>query len=92
VRYVFQQSHVDVPRTVAEQAHVGQRIDQKEMAPGDLVFFAISGRQPTHVGIAIDGVQFVHAPGNGRVVRVERIDTPYWTSRLHDVRRLASAF
>jgi hypothetical protein len=31
---------------------------------------------------------FVHAPGTGSVVRVERFNTPYWSSRLIGARRL----
>ncbi|MEO8070350.1 MAG: C40 family peptidase [Acidobacteriota bacterium] len=90
VRYVFHQHRVELPRTVAEQFHAGKSIKARQVEQGDLVFFATSGTGPSHVGIAIDGSTFVHAPGTGRGVRVERFDTPYWQARLSGVRRVPS--
>jgi cell wall-associated NlpC family hydrolase len=82
VRYVFEQHQLEVPRTVAEQYRIGRRIGQREIQPGDLVFFSTTGRGATHVGIATGSGEFVHAPGTGQVVRVERYDTPYWRGRF----------
>ena len=43
---------------------------------------------PTHVGIAIGGDQFVHAPSSTGVVRVERLSASYWSSRYLGARRI----
>jgi cell wall-associated NlpC family hydrolase len=91
VRYVFTQYRIAMPRTVAEQAGVGHRIDLRQAGPGDLVFFAIGDRSPTHVGIVIDRDTFIHAPGTGQVVRAERFTTPYWTSHFAGARRVELA-
>lgn len=90
VRYVFAQFQVAVPRTVAEQYHTGQEIARTHVSAGDLVFFSTTSRGASHVGIVVDPVAhtFVHAPGTGSAVRVERFDTPYWRSRLLGARRL----
>jgi cell wall-associated NlpC family hydrolase len=88
VQFAFAEAHVAVPRTVAKQAAIGRRVAPDDVAPGDLLFFAIRGHRPTHVGIAIDRTSFVHAPDRGGVVRVERFDTRYWQSKLVDVRRV----
>lgn len=88
VQYVFQQHAVELPRTVTEQYLVGREIETGLVQPGDLVFFSTVAPGASHVGIAIDGETFVHAPGSGSVVRLERLDAPYWRSRLVGVRRL----
>jgi len=90
VRYVFAQYQVDVPRTVAEQFRVGQNVSRSQVSAGDLVFFSTIGPGATHVGIVVDpdAQTFVHAPGTGAFVRVERFDTPYWRTRLIGVRRV----
>lgn len=88
VRYVFQQHSVVLPRTVTEQFLVGRDIDTSGIRPGDLIFFTTVTPGASHVGIALDGGTFVHAPGSGSVVRLERLDAPYWRSRLVGVKRL----
>lgn len=92
VRYVFALHQVPVPRTVAEQYRTGQKIAREHINAGDLVFFSTTGPGATHVGIVVDpvGHTFVHAPGTGAVVRVERFDTPYWRNRMLGARRLAT--
>lgn len=90
VRYVFGQFAVDVPRTAAEQFRAGHRVASNQLAAGDLVFFSTIGPGPTHVGIVVDPTvqTFVHAPGTGSAVRIERFDTPYWRRRMVGIRRL----
>jgi len=88
VRYVFLQHAVNLPRTVTEQYLVGRDVDVAGIVPGDLIFFTTVTPGASHVGIALDAGTFVHAPGSGSVVRVERLDAPYWRSRLVGVKRL----
>ena len=71
VAYVFAQHGIAVPRDVRRQAAAGAPVDRGDIAPGDLVFFATTGSGPTHVGIAVGGDKFIHAPKRGDVVRVE---------------------
>jgi cell wall-associated NlpC family hydrolase len=40
------------------------------------------------VAISIDGDQFVHAPNSKGVVRVESLETTYWSSRFLGARRI----
>src|SRR5262249_48286090 len=75
VRYVYAATNVSLPRTVAEQFHFGVSVPERDVRPGDLLFFTTSTPGPSHVGIAIDQTRFVHAPGTGSTVRVERFDT-----------------
>jgi len=88
VRYVFLQHAVDLPRTVIEQFQVGRDVASGGIAAGDLIFFTTVTAGASHVGIALDATTFVHAPGSGSVVRIERLDGPYWRARLIGVKRL----
>lgn len=91
VRYVFEQYRVHVPRTAAEQFLAGLEIGGAGIASGDLIFFSTTGAGVTHVGIVVDpdAQTFVHAPGTGAVVRVERFSTSYWAPRTVGVRRVS---
>ncbi len=88
VQYVYGQHAVAMPRSVAEQARVGRAIEASALEPGDLVFFATVSPGASHVGIAIGGDEFVHAPSGRGEVRVERLSAPYWSQRLVGVRRV----
>jgi cell wall-associated NlpC family hydrolase len=87
VSYVFARHGVLVPRTVVEQFAWGQHVPADAIAPGDLVFFDTSGGA-SHVGLAIGGDEFVHAPNSRGEVRVERMSSAYWRPRFIGARRL----
>ena len=88
VTYVFAQRGVFVPRTVSDQYQFGRRVDPTALEAGDLVFFTTTAPGPSHVGIAISGGEFVHAPSSAGVVRVEQLGSTYWASRLLGARRV----
>ena len=90
-QYVYAQYGVALPREVREQFGSGKRVDMDKVAPGDLLFFDTEPKGspgPTHVGIAIGGDQFVHAPSSTGVVRVERTSASYWAARFLGARRI----
>jgi cell wall-associated NlpC family hydrolase len=87
VHYVFELHQVQLPRTAAEQYDVGRKISLSRLEPGDLIFFTTIAPGASHVGIAISGDEFIHAPGTGDVVRIDRVDAPYWKSRAIGARR-----
>lgn len=88
VQYVFAQAGLMVPREVRDQWRLGRAVEPDTIAAGDLVFFVTSGNGASHVGIAIGGGQFVHAPSSTGVVRVERFTLPYWARRYLGARRV----
>lgn len=88
VAYVFAQHGLFVPRTADEQFGVGRRIGRGSVEPGDLVFFTTIAPGASHVGIAVSGREFVHAPSSTGVVRVESLAAPYWSSRFLGARRV----
>jgi cell wall-associated NlpC family hydrolase len=88
VQYVFEQHGVPVPREAREQFKVGKAVPRDRLEPGDLVFFSTVAPGASHVGIAIGGDQFVHAPSERGVVRVEQLTQQYWASRFIGAKRL----
>jgi cell wall-associated NlpC family hydrolase len=75
---------------VRDQWRAGQQVTPDRITPGDLVFFATNGTGASHVGIAIGGDQFVHAPSTSGVVRVERFTLPYWSQRYVGAKRITN--
>jgi cell wall-associated NlpC family hydrolase len=87
VTYVFGQSGIALPRTVGELSREGREVNGP-LEPGDLVFFTTIAPGASHVGIAIGGDEFVHAPSTSGQVRVERLGAPYWSTRFVGARRV----
>jgi cell wall-associated NlpC family hydrolase len=88
VQYVFARHGLALPREVRDLYRVGDGIDLDDVRAGDLLFFQTISRGPSHVGVAIGGDRFVHAPSSRGVVRVERYRASYWASRFVGARRL----
>lgn len=97
VRFLFREQGWELPRTVREQWDYGRKVRERDIQPGDLLFFDTASGGASHVGIAIDpapapdgrsGRAFVHAPGANGAVRVDVLETPYWHSRFLGARRL----
>jgi len=86
--YVFGQHGVHVARTVGELFREGTEVSADAMQPGDLIFFSTQGSGASHVGMAIGGDEFVHAPSSRGEVRVERLTAAYWASRYVGARRV----
>ena len=89
VRYVYQQHGVTMPRAVREQFRVGKAVGRGRLEAGDLVFFSTVAPGASHVGIMIGGDQFIHAPSERGVVRVENLTAHYWASRYVGARRVS---
>ncbi len=87
-QYVFAQYGIALAREVREQFKQGKKIGSNDLAPGDLIFFSTTEPGPSHVGIAVGGDEFVHAPSSTGVVRVERLGSSYWAPRYLGARRV----
>jgi murein DD-endopeptidase len=81
VAYAYQQVGVAMPRTAAQQYAVARPVPQRDLRPGDLVFFRLSGREVSHVGIYAGDRQFVHAPQTGGLVRTASLDDEWYRER-----------
>ena len=87
-QYVFAQHGVTLPRSVRDQFDQGRSVRPEDVREGDLLFFATEGSGASHVGIAVGGDSFVHAPSTSGVVRVEHVGTRYWSDRFIAARRV----
>ena len=87
-KYVFGLYRIKLPRTVAEQVTAGLPAGSV-IRPGDLLFFRMAGpKSPvSHVALALDSDEFIHAPGADGAVRREKLSA-YWRSRLVTARRI----
>jgi murein DD-endopeptidase len=83
VAYAYRQVGITVPRTAAEQFSAAHPVSRRDLRPGDLVFFRLSGREVGHVGIYAGNDEFVHAPQTGGKVRMASLDDEW--SRRHYV-------
>lgn len=77
-----------LPRRAKEQAAATEKIDKKDLQPGDLVFFNTMRRAFSHVGIYIGDGKFIHSPKPGAQVRVEDMGVSYWKRRFDGARRV----
>ena len=70
---------IALPRTSRLQARSGYRVSKKHLAPGDLLFFR-AGFSGWHVGIYVEGRQFLHVSTNNGVT-LSHMDERYWRRR-----------
>ena len=76
-----------MPRTAADQRRQSEKIPERNLRPGDLLFFDTSWRS-SHVGIYVGTAQFVHAPSSGKRVSRGSIKEGYFAKRLKQAGRL----
>lgn len=91
VRLVFKNSNeAELPRTAKEISKKGEKIDTKDLKPGDLVFYNTLKKSFSHVGIYLGDNQFIHAPSAGGKIRIESMNLSYWKKRFNGARRIAN--
>jgi hypothetical protein len=72
-----------LPRTAEKQFSVGRHVASRDLKDGDLVFFATNGGgRASHVGLYVGQGRFIHAPGRGKVVRVDDLSARYYDRRF----------
>ncbi|KGQ70806.1 hypothetical protein A1D23_12325 [Chelonobacter oris] len=74
---------IDMPRSTAEQRHVGKKINKSQLEFGDLVFF----RKNNHVGIYIGDNRFIHA-STSKGVTTNSLSESYWARNYTQSRRV----
>jgi peptidoglycan DL-endopeptidase CwlO len=77
----FAATGISLPRTAQAQWNATTRVDQRDLQPGDLVFFAHtypSIDTITHVGIYLGGGVQINAPDMGQVVSIQPVFTGFW--------------
>lgn len=85
--YAAARAGLRIPRTAHEQLHAGRAVSRRAIRAGDLVFMRLAGKE-LHVGMAIDGGHFVHAPSSGGVVRVDSLGAAPYARGYLEARRI----
>ena len=88
VQYAYKEIGVNVPRSTRDQLRYAQSVPVPSLRAGDVLFFRVSDRKISHVGIYTGDGQFIHAPSSGGRVSYARIDNPFWKKRLISAGRL----
>lgn len=89
VVYAAAGAGIHVPRTAHEQLGFGRPIARGELQAGDLVFMHLAHKE-LHVGIAIDGERFIHAPSTGGRVRIDALAASPYARGYLGARRIIS--
>jgi len=90
VRYVFDHAEgIALPHNSTDISQIGKPVDLAELHPGDLVFFYLTSKTVSHVGIYLGNEQFIHAASNrsGSVV-VSNLKENYWGKHFMTARRI----
>jgi len=86
VFYAARGAGLELPRTAEDQSIVGEPVARGRIRAGDLVFMHFA-RKELHVGIAIDGKHFVHAPSSHGRVRIDSLESPPYARAFVRARR-----
>lgn len=78
--------HRQLARTTTEQWRSSAPVNVSQLRPGDLLFFNTSGKGISHVGVFIEGNQFVHA-STSKGVTYSSTTEAYWTANFLGARR-----
>lgn len=87
VQYVFKNLGANLPRLADEQAQLGIFVTQKQLKPGDLVFFTTYAAGASHVGIYAGADGFWTA-SSSKGVMLASLKDPYWKGRYYGARRV----
>jgi gamma-D-glutamyl-L-lysine dipeptidyl-peptidase len=64
-------------------------VERKDLQPGDLLYFGSSDKKIIHTGIYIGEGKFINATTHETpMVRIDKLDEPYWTKLLVAMRRV----
>lgn len=87
VRWAYARHDIDLPAGRASMAKAGTAIAPGDLDAGDAVFFSDESGRIAHAGLYIGAGQFVHAPGEGSVVRLSSLYDPVHATAYAGARR-----
>jgi gamma-D-glutamyl-L-lysine dipeptidyl-peptidase len=91
VQMLYRRLGVTLPRDAQPQADWSGLVPvvRNALRPGDLLFFGSSARKLTHTGMYIGQGEFINATVHEHpVVRIDKLDEPYWSKLFVAARRL----
>lgn len=82
VYYTHLRVGLTIPRNTTGQLEKARPVELSRIRPGDLLFFRLSWRKVSHVGIYTGDNRFIHAASSGKGVSYANIENVYWKKRL----------
>lgn len=89
VQYVFAQKGISIPRIPIEMAKISERVELKNVKPGDLVYFKGSDKNSDligHVAIVLENnngkIKMIHATTSKGVIINDFDEYDYWKTRF----------
>lgn len=86
-QYVFKKLGIDIPRDSRSQANRGEKVSQKDLRAGDLVFFNTNGKGVSHVGIYVGDGKFAHS-SLSKGITITALSDKYYVKRYLFARRV----
>lgn len=87
VQFIFKKHNAQLPRVADEQVLKGLFVTQKQLRPGDLVFFTTYAPGASHVGIYAGSGRFWHT-SSSKGVMLSSLQDVYWKPRYYGARRV----
>lgn len=87
VRWAYAQHDIELPASRAALAKAGTATAPEDLDAGDALFFSDESGRIVHVGLYVGAGQFVHAPGEGSVVRLSSLYDPVHAAAYAGARR-----
>ena len=88
VQYSYGKAGVKLPRETQTLRREAQSVSKSSLRRGDLLFFDQEGKKYSHVGVYLGDGRFVHAPSTGGRVRVDGLNSAYWSKHFVEARRI----
>jgi len=86
---VYQYNGLMLPHSSREQSEMGTSVNRGNLEKGDLVFFKTNNSgKVSHVGVYIGSGRFIHAPGRGKKIGIESLDSNYYSKHYAGGRSL----
>ncbi|GAB4376567.1 MAG: NlpC/P60 family protein [Salibacteraceae bacterium] len=73
--------NLEVPRTTSQLAQFVRPVSIDNLSEGDMVFFDLSGKKHSHVGVYLVNDYFVHA-SSSRGVIISSLKSPYYRDAI----------
>jgi len=87
VQFVFAHQDIDLPRTSAAMAKLGEKVDKAYLSVGDLVFFKAGGSGIGHVAIYAGNGKILQA-STSHGVTISNLNSSYWKKNYVTARRI----
>jgi cell wall-associated NlpC family hydrolase len=86
---VYQYNGLMLPHSSRDQSEMGVPVGKGNLVKGDLVFFNTNNSgKVSHVGVYIGNGRFIHAPGRGKKIGIESLDSKYYNKHYAGGRSL----